>query len=203
MIGDLDLVNAALAMLGSSALASLDSDDPKARACVVALAQARAQAFAGNYRWTFAKRSRQLSRLDGRPNNGFEFWFDMPSDAIGGPIAILLDPRSPTSELRDYAFEDGRVTAQYQPVWCVYATHGDPDTWPGLFRTTFETILAAMLAIPLGHDAQLADYYKVAAFGNVQDQRRGGLIGACLAEDASRAPLGQLDVGSFRDGWSG
>jgi hypothetical protein len=199
MIGDLDLVNAALAMLGSSALSNLDSDDPKARACVVALNQARAQAFAGNYRWTFAKRTRQLQRIDGKPDNGFAFWFDMPADAIGGPIAILLDPRSPTSELRDYSFEDGRVTADYEILWCIYATHGDPDNWPPLFRSTFETILASLLSIPLGHDAQLAEFYRVQAFGNVQEQRRGGLIGACLAEDASRAPLGQLDIGSFRE----
>lgn len=194
-----ELVNAALSLLGSPAITSLDSDGDKERACVQAIKHTEGSAFASNYDWSFARRTRKLQRIDRTPENGFRFAHEMPGDSTGGPIAILLDSRVPTSTLRDYSFEDGLVTSDFEEIWCVYPAITDPAGWPGEFRTLFETLLASNLAIPIGHDPGLADYYKTMALGGTNEQRRGGLMGAALAADAHRKTLPTLDFGAARE----
>jgi hypothetical protein len=183
---DIEIANAALAMIGSPAIQSFEDETALARkvnAVFVDLVESCIEA----HGWSFAITTVELQRLATTPLNGYAYAFAMPPARIGQNLVIRETLRSRVP-LRDYKVAGGNVFADATRLWATYRTRPEVAFWSPIFRRFVTTALAAELCVPVSHDSDLAEKLESKAWGAASENRRGGLFQKAMAADLSGSP---------------
>lgn len=188
-----DIVNRALARIGSPPLMTLDDEEDRARAAQL-IYLTEVEAALGKMRWRFARKSYVLSRLAEPPVSGWKFAYQLPGDFLGPPERLLRDPANAGSVLRDFEIEAGEVHCNADRVVARGTVMVQPTAWPPDFRKAVIVGLAAEFAVPETHDLNLAAALRQQAYGDPREGGRGGLLGMAIAVEVASSPP-QEDVG--------
>lgn len=178
---DIEIANAALAMIGSPAITGFDDETALARkvnAVFVDLVESCLEA----HGWTFSITTVELQRLAEAPLNGYAYAFAMPPARIGQNLVIRETLRSRVP-LRDYKVAGGNLYSDATRLWATYRTRPEAALWSPTFRRFVTTALAAELCVPVSHDANLAEQLEAKAWGAASENRRGGLFQKAMAAD--------------------
>ncbi|WP_062203485.1 hypothetical protein [Aureimonas sp. AU12] len=139
--------------------------------------------------WTFARRTRRLTRVAGENESGWPYAFDLPGDRLGPPLKILRAVFPQDAVIRDYAIEGNQLYASEPEVWARCKVDVDPAAWDAAFRSAFITALAARLAVPMQQDEGLASELEAMAFGSPAQGGTGGEFGRLIAQDRAAGPI--------------
>jgi hypothetical protein len=197
VIDELSIANGALAQFGGGEIFAFDEETELARK-VNAVYEARRDSLLALHAWQFNRRTYKLDEIAGSAENGWDatdYWgngyrhaFQLPGDAIGTPRRVLTNPRAPHAPLRDYLLEEGRLYADFHPLWASVGVRADPAAWPASFRLAAMVLIASDLAIPVAGDARLAEELRLRGEGPVELGGRGGLVGVAINQDVSGSP---------------
>ncbi len=183
---DIDIVNNALARIGGGVITSLDEETDLARHCLAIYHDIVESAFSA-WRWAFATKTFALTRLAETPENGYAHAHAHPAETIGPPQRLLTDPRAPENPVRDFECDMDAIYSDCQNLWGRYVRRLAPDLWPPLFRAAVTDWLAARLAVPVTHDAALAEKLERDAIGSSAEAFRGGMLGRAIAMDIAQS----------------
>jgi hypothetical protein len=185
----IQIANAALAKIGSRDLSDWTEDTERARAVVTGYDTVLQAVFGHPHRWRFATKTYKLNRLAETPENGWQYAYERPGDAMGEAVRVLRNPRDPAHPLREFASEAGVIYCNVADVWAAYIVNVAPHLWPGSFRNLVVTALAAELAVPEAQDTKLLESFTVMAWGTPQELHMGGLARVAINADISGAPV--------------
>lgn len=193
LIDDITLINKALRRIGAGQIFALDEETELAEQATSVYFD-RVESIIGTFRFSWARKTFPLDRLDLTPNNGWKFAYAMPGTAlVPVPVKVLEDPRNPDYPLREFLAEAGELYADSEPLWASFIIRPAPSVWPAVFREAMLILVAAALAVPITHDKDLAAALLQIGQGSPSEGGRGGLIGQALAIDAagsqSSAPI--------------
>ncbi len=184
------VVNRALIKLGLPASFSIDAETELGGTVDLVWQGVEARSVA-IFDWSFCRRTDLLSVLADPPTNGWQYGFQLPSDRIGEPLAILDQVAPAEHFLRDYMLEAGKVYANIATVWARCRVMLDPQFWDRGFAEAYATALAAELAVPLTQDQGAAEVLSEAAWGPPREQGTGGLFGKLLGLNRAATPQGR------------
>lgn len=175
---DVDIANAALALVKKAGIATLGDNTATARACNALYAPARDKVLEDRI-WSFAKKQYILSVPGATPTFGWSYQFPLAVEVIA-PITVNDADDNPV------AYEvQGRVILSNEPVLHLTAKTKVTDTTtftPG-FCTTLTFLLAAYLAVPLAENRELQAQYDA--------EYRKALKDAAGADGAKQASTGK------------
>lgn len=186
-ITDVTIINRALARVGAPGIFALDEETSIARQAVAVYFDRR-DACLGLYPWSFAKMTYKLDRLTEEPLNGWRFAYALPGNRLSAPLKVLTDPQRPDYPLRRFTVEANAIYCDEEAVWATVIVQAAPAVWSPAFRLAVTTLVAADLAVPVGHDTALADDLRTQGEGTPSEGGRGGMLGRALIADASGAP---------------
>lgn len=194
--GDLDIVNAACALLSVDPLQSMSDDVPGGQAAQ-ALYWPVVDLCLGLAPWGFARRRRQLARLSTVTSPlGFAHVHQLPPDRVGLPER-LFEAGVPGGSIQAFDYdEEARVHSDVEDLWAEFTCRVVPSMWHPVFRTAVIHAVAAVFCEPLtGNSAMTAELH-ARAFGTPSESYRGGLMRAALSADARATPARMLPSGS-------
>lgn len=197
VIDDVSMINRALIRIGAQPIFALDEDTELAEVATSVYFD-RVDSIIGTFRFSWARKTYSLNRLDLVPDNGWKYAYAVPGTALNPtPIKLLTDPRDPDRPLRQFLVEAGEIYADENPLWGTFIVRPPPTIWPAVFREAIVMTCAAAFCVPVTHDKDLAQQLAVIAQGTAQEQGRGGLMGQALQVDAAggqtSAPMGASD----------
>lgn len=141
----------------------------------------------GRYPWSFAKKRAALVVDSTDPVNEWTYSHQIPSDAIR-VIAIYdssvvgAKPITRWDRIGPYIHSDSAT------LWMEYTYYIGEAMWPGYFIQYAVAALAALLAMPITDDPDLAAYWKRVAYGTDEENERGGKFGVAASADAQSKP---------------
>lgn len=210
---DVKVANAALGMLASGEIFSWDEDTELAgkvnaiyRDCIDSCLTA--------FNWSFGRTSRQLTLLADaagvplKPDNGYCYGYALPPGRLAPPSAYRSSPRS-REPVRDFtiAMDEGgnqNVYCNIKPLWATFKVRPAVALWSPAFRIFATKALAAELAIPVSHDANLAAAFRDEAWGAASSDRRAGLFIKAMAADltSDSGPEAMYGRDPLTDAWA-
>lgn len=101
-------------------------------------------------RWRFAVKIAPLSKLVEKPQNGFMYQYQLPSDML-----YLIK----TDSHQDYEVYGDKLHSNQNSVTIEYTHKVDESFLPSYFTKAFEFYLAAQLAIPVTANTTRAEFY--------------------------------------------
>ncbi|TPW33240.1 hypothetical protein FJU08_01360 [Martelella alba] len=186
----LDIVNAACALIGETAIQSFDEDaggDSGAALIYGMVVDYNLGLQPAGF--SFAREMRQLSRLSsGTPFTGFDYLFDIPGDFTGTPVFLTDDPTNPDRRFSRFVLVDRRVSASADPLYAMVKFRPEPSRWTATFKRATITAIAAELAFSLASDRNTRSDLNSAAYGSSVENYRGGQMRAALSEDGFSNP---------------
>lgn len=190
---DLDVVNAACALLSVEPLQSLGDEMPGGQAAQL-LYDPVVEFCLGMAPWSFARRTRQLTRVTGVTSAlGFSAIHKLPAERIGQPDRLLRDTSSSASPVQIYDYdEEGRVHSNEPVLYAQVTVRVLPSQWHPVFRLAVIHATAAALAEPLTGNSSMAQDLMQKSFGTPSESYRGGLMRAALNADARNTPARAL-----------
>ncbi len=141
--------------------------------------------------WSFSKKTYRNVRLDGTPENGWAYSFELPGTRIGNPLKIMDRAGESPRPLRNFALEEGLLFCNVPDTWSVVKVAVSPDIWPGEFRAAFVIALGGYLAVPVWQDEDMRDRKLQEAFGSPSQQGTGGWFGRLVAQDKASQPVAE------------
>jgi hypothetical protein len=191
LLTNLDIVNGACALFGEDPPESFD-DDVDGAGPVSLIYEKVVDFNLGLYAsgFAFAKQLFSLSVDDAiaDPLSGYKYAFDLPPEALGPPIYVTDNVRSPDARFSRFVLLDGRLEADANPLFAMCHFRPNPHRWSATFRSATITALAADLCIAMAHDRNLAGELHVKAYGNPSEGYRGGEMGVAIKADAFSTP---------------
>ena len=112
-----------------------------------------ARAALTNTRWRFATNQAQLSRLEAAPTGRFDAAYQLPNDLIMLSAVTIGDEPIMYDTYGDKVYCDA---TENDVVIADYIYRADESNWPPYFTIAVECQVAAMLAVSVARDAQLA-----------------------------------------------
>lgn len=147
------------------------------------------------YMWSFATKKRRLNQDSTGPVNEFQYshilpgeaqrvWAIYNSDAVGAvPIKQY-----------DIAHADGgrRVYSNCAELWAEYTIYASEAVWPGYFVHFAIHAWAALTAMTVTDQPDVAAKYQVLAWGQPNENEQGGKFGVACKIDAMQKPGEQI-----------
>ncbi len=188
LLTDLDIVNAACAMVGEAPLQDLDEEIDAGQSAQL-LYDATLEFNIDLGKFTFAKQIRQLSKNAlGQPLAGWDLVYTLPAERIGNPLYVTDDPQNHLRRFYDYSLVGAELHADQDPLYAMILFRAPPYQWSGTFKSVMITSLAAQFAISLCHDRALSEDKRSQAYGTPSDNFRGGLMRAALGAEGFTTP---------------
>jgi hypothetical protein len=184
------IINQALTAIGAGPMFSIDDGSDLAEQIANTYPVCVDRIF-GMHDWKFAKRTFRNTRLADRPENGWNYAFDLPGNRIGNPLKIMDQAGHSPRPLRKFDLEEGKLFCDRPETWSVCKVLVDPDYWDPSFRAAFITALAGYLAVPVWNDYDLKADKLQEAFGTPSREGTGGEIGRLMALDKASASVGE------------
>jgi hypothetical protein len=194
---DLDIVNAACALLSVEPLQAMDEELPGGQAAQLLYAPI-IDLCLGLAPWSFARRTRQCGLLAGVTSSlGFAHVHQLPADRVGPPERLLADPARPAAAVWAFDYdEEGRVHSDSKILYAQYTARVLPAMWHPVFRTAAIHAVAAGFCELLTGNSTMAAELQARTFGTPSEAYRGGLMRAALSADARATPARNLPAGS-------
>lgn len=180
----IEIINRALERIGEDPLVS---DAGPGAGPYLAVYQSMLEMFAAQP-WSFGMTTRRLPRLSAKPQQHWQYAFNLPADMAASLRAVYpsADGRTPTTA---YDIEaDGRLLTDHPEIWVKVRAITNPARWPGDFREAFTLGLMSEYALTIREDRPLRDKLRQDAFGSPSDGGVGGMLGAALANDNQALP---------------
>lgn len=196
LLTDVDIVNAACALIGEEPPQSL-ADDLGAGQSASLLYEMVVDFNLGinPAGFSFAREVRQLSRLTSdAPYTGYLYLFDVPGSHTGPPVFLTDDPADPDRRFTDFILAGGHVHASTEPLYAMVKFRPAPSRWSGTFRMATVTALAAKLAFAIASDRSTMAELDGQAYGSSVDNYRGGQMRAALSEEGFANPSRRMNT---------
>ena len=139
-------------LMGGSPIQSFSEGTTEADV-VDAMYEDIARAALTNTRWRFATNQAQLSRLEAAPTGRFDAAYQLPNDLIMLSAVTIGDEPIMYDTYGDKVYCDA---TENDVVIADYIFRADESNWPPYFTIAVEFQVAAMLAVSVARDAQLA-----------------------------------------------
>ena len=139
-------------LMGGSPIQSFSEGTAEADV-VDAMYEDIARAALTNTRWRFATNQAQLSRLEAAPTGRFDSAYQLPNDLIMLSAVTIGDEPIMYDTYGDKVYCDA---TENDVVIADYIYRADESNWPPYFTIAVEFQVAAMLAVSVARDAQLA-----------------------------------------------
>lgn len=182
MTTDIDIINQALTLLRANTITSLNDGSEEADIATIYYDDFKKDIFS-RYPWSFAKKKAALT-VDGTdPVNEWDYSHQIPTDmerliAIYNSSAVGAKPMKAWKRHGQYIHSDEAT------LYAQYIFEVDEADWPGYFKQYAIHALAALLAIPVTDDEQVAAYWRRQAYGLDEENERGGKFGVAASADA-------------------
>ena len=152
MTSSIKMASNALVLLGDEPLSSFD--DATAGATIAnQLYETSYLAILSNFRWRFATKTIQLSRLSTKQDSIYSFAFQLPSDLL---YLIKVDNSS------KYEIYGNELHSNHNTIIIDYIYRVDETNLPPYFIKMFEFYLAMQFSIPLTGDIEKSNFYRLA-----------------------------------------
>ena len=148
LITKVQLVSNALLLLGGNTITSLTENSTGAK-LGANLFENTYLDMLQNHRWRFAVKTQELNRLEAKPDTGYEYAYQLPSDFL----------YTTKGDARDFAVYDNEIHSNQRTFQLDYIHRVNEDVLPAYFAKALEYNLAAQFAIPLTGDINKATYY--------------------------------------------
>ena len=143
------------------------------------------------YPWKFATKKRRLNLSADMPVNEWAYEFIIPEEVLF--IKAVYDSDSVSARpIKDYDVQDNKVLANRDKLWAEYTYYVPENRWPGYFTQYAVYALAAMLAIPVTDDNDIAAQMQQLAYGNQSEAERGGKFRTAVATESQQAPNDEI-----------
>jgi hypothetical protein len=194
---DIDIVNAACALLSIDPLQSMGDEMPGGQAAQM-LYDPIVELCLGLAPWSFSRRTGQCALLASVTSLlGYGYVHQLPADRIGLPDRLLADATVPGSAIQAFEYdEEDRVHSDWNPLYAQYTWRSLPGRWHPVFRTAVIHAVAAGFCELLTGNSGMAQDLHQKAFGTPSETYRGGLMRAALAADGRNTPARRLPEGS-------
>lgn len=183
---DLEIINAAYALIGADPIQSIDIETPGAAAAVILWGRLFDHAL-GFYPWSFATRAFSLALTADDPGDGWTNSFLLPAERIGPPLAVS-DTKDFRIQFTDYTLAEDRVHSDKATLWARCKFRAAVGTWSGPFTWAFTNAMAAEFALSVTSDAKLRQQLRTDTWGPETMMGRGGLMGQAIQVDAQAKP---------------
>ncbi|WP_057464469.1 hypothetical protein [Pseudovibrio sp. POLY-S9] len=188
------IVNRACARVGLEPLQSLTDDLPGGQGADL-IYKGLISFLLGHYPWSFARTTRQLSKLHGvTAFAGYRNVFQLPPDRLGPPQKLTISPRDPDSTFTDFTPEEDKVHADVPELYALIPYFARPDMWSAAFMEAATLALAAELVMAIASREKKRDALRRDVYGTPQENMRGGLIGVAIQAEAQGTPSKKLKL---------
>jgi hypothetical protein len=140
------------------------------------------------YPWTFATK-KALLVASTTPTNEYAYSHIIPTEAML-LWAVFNSSQVGAQPIRDYdiytASDGRRIYSNYSTLYADYTIDVDETYWPPYFLQFAIHSLAAVVALPVTGNADLAQYYSQIAYGSANANRKGGLFGIATSIDSKQ-----------------
>lgn len=185
---ELDVVNAALVMLGEAPLLGLSQSGDVADACRVALPAAISDVVA-SHTWPWAERSSRIYALDPQPSNSVYAARGMTCWALPGDLirlnSVWIDAQRNVDHWERDRFGLWIEAPASANVWVVYTGPVPFEAIPEDVLEAIEASLAYRLALALREDTRLAEFLY---------QRRNVALALARHRSATQRPTKHLPM---------
>ncbi len=182
MTSEVEIVNRALARIGSTPIQSFD--DPGAAGNIPERThRAVVEDLLTKNGWSFAMKYASLSRETDTPVRGWTYAFALPSDRLGLPRAFY-ETSGDTRPFTRFEQTDSQVLTDAETLFAHY--HYEPPVvhWPGYFRELVILCDMAELALAMREDMALRTNLRRDAYGPPDHQGMGGQFAVAATLDA-------------------
>jgi hypothetical protein len=143
------------------------------------------------YPWSFATKKRLLNQDSTPPINEYANAHIVPSEALR--IWALYDSDAvgakPITKYDISGSDAGRrVNSNYTRLWAEYTVYTNETAWPGYFVHFAIHSLAALTAMPITDQPDLAARMQALAWGAPNENELGGKFGVACKIDAMQKP---------------
>jgi hypothetical protein len=181
------IASQALSLLGANTISSFDEGTNEANIINDHYDQFIRNMFS-LYPWSFATKKVTLEQYATDPLNEYKFQYVRPDQALY--IFKIFDSISYYADtIVDFDILEDLILCNYDnPVVAQYSVYKEENLWPGYFAEFAVNALAATIAIPVTHNAELASLYDTKAFGDQRSVRKGGLFARAVGADSRQKP---------------
>lgn len=148
------------------------------------------------YPWSFATKKRLLNQDSTEPLNEYQYAHIIPGEALR--IWALYDSDAigakPITKYDISGTDAGRrINSNYSTLYGEYTIYTDEASWPGYFVQFAIHALAALTAIPITDQPDLAARMQGLAWGAPNENELGGKYGIACKIDAMQKPGEQIN----------
>lgn len=191
MSADLEVVNRALMRIGANPLNS--EHDANAPQHLVIHDGVLRRIFASPF--SCAKVKRRLVQLPTPDPPHYKYAYALPTDRLSMPRAVYRDPEL-KSPCTDFDVLEGQLLIDEPQVWMSYMRMPPWERMGGDLQELIITAEMAEFALSIREDRPLHDRLYQKAFGTPSEKGFGGMMGACLENDAQGQVSTIIDGGN-------
>ncbi|MBL4693513.1 MAG: hypothetical protein JKY92_09325 [Magnetovibrio sp.] len=204
---DLDVINAACALVGHTPLETLEEETPGGSAIGLVYQEIVGFNF-GMHPFSFGTILKELTRLDanGEPlNTGYSYSHRLWNARRGAPLKVIRDPRNANDDFTDYLLIEDELHADEKQLWGIFKHSPPPLLWSSTFVTATTLALASRLAMIFASDTRSMQLWRTEAYGTPQERFRGGAMRVAINEDSFGTPpkKAQWSNNPLTNSWTG
>ena len=186
---DIDIASQALGLIRANVIDSFDDGSNEAEISKLYYADF-AQDILTRYPWSFATKKRQFNGATA-PINEWRYAHIVPAEAlrIWAIYATSSAGAKPINNF-DIAAPAGKrqVHSNNDTIYGEYTVYTDESNWPAYFTQFAIYAFAALIAIPVTDDDDLAERMQRMAYGTPSEGENGGKFAIATSIDAQQKP---------------
>lgn len=194
---DIGICSAALLKLGEDPISSFNDGTDPSDTCKV-LYPSFAKHCLSMHAWNFARKKVQLARLVETPVNQWAYAYQMPSDSLR-VLGVFTSDNVRATPTPDYDIFYNQVYSNDTTLYLDYIAEVPEADWPAYFEEFVKTAFAAELALPITNQQDLKQDMWQKAYGTINDNMKGGLLGMAMSIDAKQIPPRVIRYNSIID----
>lgn len=145
--------------------------------------------------WAFARKRDQLARSV-KTQAGWKYLYPIPTEALC-VFAVYNSDQPNSPPVRRYEIvsdaEGEYIATNEEFCYCLYTFYKTEARWPGWFVAFAKYSLAALAALPISDDDNLAAQMSVMAYGTPSEGGRGGKFAVAAAISDRQSPPQQYN----------
>lgn len=177
----------ALILLGAKSISSFNDGTDESNTCDRLYPDVRDMTLS-MYRWSFAYKKAQLSRLITTPVNEWRYEFQMPGDRLGNPRAAFATTAIGARPFKEWEISGDKLYANEQTIVIDYPYQTPEFAMPQYFVQLLKYMMAWHLAMPITEQDSKAVYWQGVAIGGAAENGRGGYFRQAMNIDSQGNP---------------
>ncbi len=195
---DVDIASQALGLLRANTISSFEDGSNEADIAKLYYADF-AQDILTRYQWNFALKKRLFNQTTAPvnewryahivPAEALRIWALYPSDDIGADPVNDYSINAPNGKRQ--------IHSNQSTIYGEYTVYTDETNWPGYFTHFAIHAFAALIAIPVTDDDNLAAQMHRLAWGTPSEGEKGGKFAVATGIDAQQQPPEEIVTSPF------